>query len=144
LRVDVSTGSGVVHAYDLDTGESIPAAQAVPATDADLRGTATRLVLPPGGMVQARRGPGGYGLVGGDGGQLVAYDAATRRRIPLEGVVGSGFKLVRWQGDSDFFGLALDQEGKPLAVQTCSLGKRRCTTVGKPDPDSSPVFENAA
>ena len=114
-------GSDAVYAYDLGTGKSIPPAQVVPATDADLRGTAKRLVLPPGGAVEARRGPGDYGLVGGDGGQLVAYDAATRRRIPLKGVVGSGFKLVRWQDGTTFFGVALGEDGNPLAVMSCNL-----------------------
>jgi hypothetical protein len=144
LRVDLATGSDAVYAYDLSTGESIPSAQAVPATDADLRGTPKRLVLPPGGAVEVRRGPGHFGLVGGDGGQLVAYDAVTRERLSLKGVVGSGFKLVRWQDENRFFGVALGEDGNPLAVMSCNLSKRSCTRVGEPDPDRSLVFESAA
>jgi hypothetical protein len=144
LRVDLATGSDAVYAYDLSTGESIPSAQAVPATDADLRGTPKRLVLPPGGAVEVRRGPGHFGLVGGDGGQLVAYDAVTRERLSLKGVVGSGFKLVRWQDENRFFGVALGEDGNPLAVMSCNLSKRSCTQVGEPDPDRSLVFESAA
>jgi hypothetical protein len=144
LRVDLATGSDAVVAYDLGTGESNPPAQVVPATDADLRGTAKRVVLPPGGAVEARRGPGDYGLVGGDGGQLVAYEAATRKRVSLKGVVGSGFKLVRWQDGNRFFGVALGEDGNPLAVMSCNLSKRSCTKLGEPDPDRSLVFESAA
>ena len=155
LRVELSTGSDAEYAYDLDTGEAMPAGQAVPATDADLRGPEKQVVLRPGGddrpgdpvtPVKALIGPGssGFGIVGGDGEPLVVFDTVTRERVPLTGVAGSGFKLVRWQGESDFFGLALDGDGNPLAVQTCSLDKRRCTTLGQPDPGSSPVFESAA
>ena len=39
------------------------------------------------------------------------YDAATRRSVPLKGMVGNGFKLVRWQGPTAFFGLAVDETG---------------------------------
>ena len=143
LRVDLATGPDAVYAYDLGTGESIPPAQAVPAADADLRGTTRQVVLPPGGAVEARGGPGRYGLVGGDGGQLVVYDTATRKRVPLKGVVGSGFKLVRWQGGNMFFGVALVENGNPLAVMSCNLSRRSCTKVGEPDPDRSLVFESA-
>jgi len=144
LRVDLARGSDAVYAYDLSTGESVPPAQVVPATDADLRGTAERLVLPPAGAVEARRGPGPFGLVGGDGGKLVVYDAATRRRIGLKGAVGSGFKLVRWQDGNKFFGVALGEDGNPQAVVSCDISKRRCTKLGEPDPDRSLVFESAA
>ena len=155
LRVELSTGSGAEYAYDLDTGEAMPPAKAVPATDADLRGPAKTVVLRPAGddgpddpvtPVKALIGPGssGFGIVGGNGEPLVVFDTVTRERIPLAGVAGSGFKLVRWQGKSDFFGLALGENQEPLAVQKCSLDSRRCTTVGKPDPGSSPVFESAA
>jgi hypothetical protein len=144
LRVELATGADQVYAYDLDTGESMPPARAVPATDADLRGTAKRVVLPPGGPVEARRGPGRDGLVGGDGGHLVVFDAVTHRRVPLKGVVGSGFKLVRWQSGTAFFGVAVGDDGNPLAVVSCNLSSRSCATVGKPDPDLSLVFESAA
>ena len=127
LRVDLARGSDAVVAYDLGTGKSIPPSRVVPATDADLRGAAKRVVLTPGGEVEARRGPGHYGLVGGDGEQLVVYDATTRRRIPLRGVVGSGFKLVRWQDGTTFFGVALGEDGNPLAAMSCNLSKRSCT-----------------
>ena len=144
LRVDLATGSDAVYAYDLGTGESIPPAQAGPTTDADLRGTPGRVVLRSGGTVEVRRGPGRYSVVGGDGGPLVVYDAVTRGRLPLEGVVGTGFRLVRWQGGTAFFGVALGNDGNPLAVVSCNLTKRRCARVGEPDPDSSLVFESAA
>ena len=73
--------------------------------------------------VDVRLGPGGYGVVGGDGGGLVVIDATTRKRIPLTGVVGTGFKLVRWQDGIAFFGVALGEDGKPLAVMSCNLSK---------------------
>ena len=94
--------------------------------------------------MQARQGPGHHGLVGGDGGQLVVYDAVTRKRVPLKGVVGAGFKLVRWQSETAFFGVAVGEDGNPLAVMSCNVSSRSCTTVGKPDPDRSLVFESAA
>jgi hypothetical protein len=154
LRVELSTGSDAEYAYDLDTGEAMTPAKAVPATDADLRGPEKMVVLHPGRPgpddpvtpVKALIGPGsfGFGIVGGNGEPLVVFDTVTRERIPLAGVAGSGFKLVRWQGASDFFGLAVGEDEKPLAVQRCSLDSRRCTTVGKPDPGSTPVFESAA
>ena len=144
LRVDLARGSDAVVAYDLATGKSIPPSRVVPATEADLRGAAKRVVLTPGGEVEARRGPGQYGLVGGDGEQLVVYDATTRRRIPLRGVVGSGFKLVRWQDGTTFFGVALGEDGNPLAAMSCNLSKRSCTKVGEPDPDRPLVFQSAA
>ena len=99
LRVDLSTGSDAVYAYDLDTGESIPPAQVVPATDADLRGTAKRLVLPPGGDgARLRRGPGRLRPRR----RRRRTAGRVRRGDPRDGsrctgVVGSGFKLVRWQ-----------------------------------------------
>ena len=129
----------------------MPADQAVPATDADLRGTRKRIVLrstindgaSSETPVDVRLGPGGYGVVGGDGGGLVVVDATTRKRVPLKGVVGTGFKLVRWQNRSAFFGLAMGDEGKPLAVMNCNLTSRSCTTWGEVVPDRSLVFESA-
>ncbi len=107
-------------AYDLGTGEAMPPSEAVPATDADLRGTRERVLLRStindGGTsetpVDIRLGPGDqYAVVGGDGGGLVVIDATTHKRLPLTGVVGTGFKLVRWQNGSAFFGLALATMG---------------------------------
>jgi hypothetical protein len=157
LRVEVAAGSGPakVYAFDLGTGASMPADQAVPATDADLRGTRKRIMLRSGTndgassetSVDVRLGPGsggGYGVVGGDGGGLVVIDATTRRRVPLEDVTGTGFKLVRWQNRIAFFGIAMGEGGKPLAVMSCNLSSRSCTTSGEIDPDRSLVFESAS
>ena len=47
LRVDLGTGSGGVHAYDLSTGKSISADEIVPATDEELRGTAPNAGFDP-------------------------------------------------------------------------------------------------
>jgi len=154
LRVEVDAGSGPdkVFAYDVDTGESIPPDQADPATDADLRGTPKRLVLrstttdgtASEAPVDLRLGPDGrYGVVGGDGGGLVVIDATTRKRVPLTGVVGTGFKLVRWHNAIAFFGLALGNEGEPLAMINCNMSRGSCTTWGKIVPDRSLVFESA-
>ena len=154
LRVEVKAGSGpaTVFAYDLGTGESMPADEAVPAKDADLRGTRERLVLrsttSDGGTsetpVETRLGPGGhYGVVGGDGGGLVVIDALTKKRVPLKGVVGTGFKLVRWQNRVAFFGLAVGDDGKPLAMMSCNLSSGSCTRFGTIVPDRSLVFESA-
>lgn len=160
LLVEVDAGSGPVktYVYDLGTGASVPADQAdqaEPATDEDLRGREKMVVLRPGGddgaddrvvPVEARMGPGrfGFGLVGGDGEPLVAFSAVTRRRLTLSGVQGTGFKLVRWQDRVAFFGLAVDDDDKPLSVVSCSMSSRRCTTVGKVDRDRSLAFEGAA
>ena len=137
-----------MYAYDLGTGESMPAGESVPATDADLRGTLEQVVLRPGSSdgdpVDARRGPGRFGIVGGDGGQLVVFDATTRMRVPLKGVVGAGFKLIRWQGRIAFFGLAVGEDGDPEAVMNCNLSSRSCTTLGKVVQGRSLVFESAA
>jgi hypothetical protein len=152
LVVESSAGSAGVYAYDLRTGASMPSDQAVPATDEDLRGTAEQVILRPAGKgeaapsaasVDARRGSGRFGIVGGDGERLVVFDATTRRRVPLKGVVGNGFQLVRWQGGVAFFGLALN-DGNPLAVVSCNLSSRSCTTFGKPVEGISLVFESAA
>jgi len=152
LRVDRGTGSGGNYAYDLGTGESMSADQVVPATDEDLRGTAEQVELRPAGSgeetpsaapVEARRGPGNFGVVGGDGERLAVFDARTRKRVPLTGVLGNGFQLVRWQGGVAFFGVALE-DGNPLAIVSCNLSSRSCTTFGKPVEGISLVFESAA
>ncbi len=95
LRVEVGTGSGPakVYAYDLETGASMPADQAVPATDADLRGARKRIVLrstindgaSSETPVDVRLGTGGYAVVGGDGGGLVVVDATTQKAGPADG-----------------------------------------------------------
>jgi hypothetical protein len=153
LRVEIAAGSGPakVYAYDHDTGASMPADQAAPVTDADLRGERKRIVLrstisdgaTSEAPVDIRLGGGRYAVVGGDGGGLVVIDATTRMRVPLKGVVGTGFKLVRWQNPSAFFGLAMGQEGKPLAMMNCNLTSRSCRTWGEVEPDHSLVFESA-
>lgn len=154
LRVEVGAGSGPakVFAYDASTGESMPAYEAIPATDSDLRGTRKRLVLrsttsdgaTSEAPVDLRLGPDDrYGVVGGDGGGLVVIDATTRKRVPLTGVVGTGFKLVRWQNSSAFYGVALGNEGKPLAMVSCNLSSRSCASRGKVVADRSLVFESA-
>ena len=152
LLVESSAGSAGVYAFDLATGASMPPAQVEAATDEDLRGTPERVVLRPAGSnpaapsaapVDARLGPGRFGVVGGDDERLVVFDATTRKRVPLKGVMGNGFQLVRWQGRSAFFGVALDN-GKPLAVLNCNLSNRSCTTLGKPVEGRSLVFESAA
>jgi hypothetical protein len=154
LLVEVAAGSGpaAVYAYGLGTGEAMPPGEAEPATDEDLRGTRKRLVLRSTGNdgstseapVEIRLGPGGgYGVVGGDGGGLVVIDATTHKRVPLTGVVGTGFKLVRWQNQIAFFGLAVGNEGKPVAMMNCNLSSRSCTTWGTVVPGRSLVFESA-
>jgi len=149
LRVDLGTGSGGGYAYDLSSGKSVSADEVVPATDEDLRGTAEQVALRPAGSgeaaapVEARRGPGNFGIVGGDGERLAVFDARTSKRVPLTGVLGNGFQLVRWQGGVAFFGVALE-DGNPLAIVSCNLSSRSCTNFGKPEPGISLVFESAA
>jgi hypothetical protein len=149
LRVDLGTGSGGVYAYDVSTGKSVSADDIVPATDETLRGTAEQVALRPAGNgeaaapVEARQGPGNFGIVGGDGERLVVFDARTSKRVPMTGVLGNGFQLVRWQGGVAFFGVALE-DGNPLAVVSCNLSSRSCTSSGKPEPGISLVFESAA
>jgi len=153
MRVETGTGAGPVsvHAYDVLDGSSIPARRAVPATVADRVGTPGQVVLrpersdpspgTPGPPVPARLGPGSYGVVGGDGEPLVVFDSSTRQRIPLSGVVGNGFELVRWTTGFSFFGLALDNR-KPMAAVGCNLSSRSCTTFGKVVQGRSLVFES--
>ena len=154
LRVEVGAGSGPakVLAYDLGTGKSMPEDLAVPATDADLRGPRKKLVLrsttsdgaTSEAPVEIRMSPDGrYGVVGGDGGGLVVIDATTQKRLVLKGVVGTGFKLVRWQNRIAFFGVALGSEGKPLAMMNCNLTRLSCTKFGDIVPGRSLVFESA-
>ena len=58
-------------------------------------------------------------------------------------MVGTGFKLVRWQDGATFFGVALGEDGNPLAVMSCNLEQPQLRLVGEPDPDRSLVFESA-
>ena len=88
-----------------------------------------------------RQGPGRFGLLGGDGEPLVAFLSTTKARVPLTGVPGDGFELLRWTSGSTFFGLArLDSE--PRAVLRCDLAAQRCATLGRLAAGDSPVFES--
>jgi hypothetical protein len=155
ITVETSTAAGArsVHAYSMADGSSVPPAQAPPATVEDRLGRATQVVLrpersdvtpaTPAAPGPARLGPGPYGVLGGDGEPLVAFDAATRERIPLKGVVGNGFELVRWTTGYTFYGLARDN-GKPLAALGCNLRTGACTTWGKVVAGRSLVFESGS
>jgi len=153
MRVEVTTGSGRVdvHAYDARSGSSIPPGDAKPATVADRLGRPAQVVLRPERSdvspvvpvppVPARLGPGRYGVVGGDGEPLDAFDSTTRQRIALRGVVGNGFELVKWLNGVAFFGLALDDK-RPVAALGCNLTSRDCITFGRVDAGRPLVFES--
>ncbi|MGK2875704.1 MAG: hypothetical protein ACSLEW_08690 [Nocardioides sp.] len=153
MRVEVTTGSGGVdvHAYDVLSGASIPPGDAKPATAADRLGRPAQVVLRPERSdvspgvpvppVPARLGPGRYGVVGGDGEPLDAFDSTTRRRIALQGVVGNGFELVKWLNGATLFGLALDNR-RPVAALGCNLSTRDCITFGKVDAGRPLVLES--
>jgi len=153
MRVEMSAGSGPssVHAYDVLDGASTSPGNATPATTADRLGTSVQVTLAPersdlnpvtpAPAVQARLGPGHFGIVGGDGEPLIAFVSATKVRVPLAGVVGDGFELVRWTSGSTLFGLAR-AGAKPLATISCDLRARRCTTLGRVVAGRLLVFES--
>lgn len=153
VRVELSAGSppATAVAFAAGDGSSVPMTDAVPATVADRLGAPVRVSLssgragrassPPQAPEPARRGPGSYGLVGGDGGPLVAFDARTRQPVRVAQPLGTGFELVRWTGGSTFYGLALAQ-GKPLGIIGCDLDARTCTTYGRVRTGLPLVFES--
>ena len=116
LRVEVTPTSGAaptMHAYDARDGSAVPPESVVPATvdrpagqvrDGQPAARAQRRLPAPAGRGEA--GAGRFGVLGGDGQRLVAFDAGTRVRVPLSGVVGDGFELVRWTSGTTFHGLA--------------------------------------
>jgi hypothetical protein len=147
IRVELS-GPASVHAYDSRDGSSLSPDKVVPVTVADRLGSPVAVSLrsersdassPP--PAPGRRGPGRYGVLGGDGEPLVGFVSATRVRVPLTGVVGDGFELVRWTSGSTVVGLAR-AGAKPLAVIRCDLAARSCTTLGKVVSGDSLVFES--
>ena len=122
--VRVTAGDpATTRAWDTATGRAVPLQEAP---------------LPP---AAGRNGPGAFGLLGADGEPLRAVRAATRQRVPLAGVVGDGFELVRWTSGTTFYGLALDQ-GRPSAVLACDLAARTCATRGKVASGQPVVFES--
>ncbi len=138
IRVGVapSGGPAVRHGYDTTTGAQVPLGQAAPATQEQLLGTPAQVTLRPDrsdvraqGEVPVRLGPGLYGLVDRANGPLVGFLQRTSQRVPLTGVVGDGFELVRWTSPARFYGLALKGD-QPRAVIGCDLDAGRCTTYG--------------
>ena len=146
IRVELTGPS--VHAWDARNGESVAPDSVVPEPVTDRLGKAVvvslrseRSDVSPPPPAAGRRGPGRYGVLGGDGEPLVAFVAATKVRVPLVGVPGDGFALVRWTSGAGFFGLAR-VGGKPLAVIRCDLRVRRCPTLGKVAAGDPLVFES--
>lgn len=149
IRVEL-TGPSSVQAYDTRNGASVSPDSVVPEPVTDRLGKAVVVSLrsersdvsPPPPAV-GRRGPGHYGLLGGDGEPLVAFVAGSSVRVALTGVPGDGFELVRWTSGASFFGLAR-AGGKPLAVIRCDLAARRCPTLAKVVAGDPVVFESGA
>ena len=150
LRVEMAKDSGPVrvHAYDVRSGAAVPLRRAPVASQADLLGTPVQITLrrrpgqAPAGPVAAWVGPGGQGVVDDDTRPLVAFDSASRRPVPLRGVVGNGFEMVRWTSATRFYGLALEAR-RPESVLGCDLRSRACTTFGRVDPHRPVVFESS-
>jgi hypothetical protein len=145
----VTTGSTRI-GYDAVTGRRVLPRTVRPATAEQLLGEPSRLRLRPersdvatGEEVPVRRGTGRFGLVDVEQGPLVAVDTTDDVRVPMDGVVGGEFELVRWTGDTTFYGLARDA-GRPRAVLACDLRARGCRTVGTVDPDESLLFASGA
>ncbi len=151
IGVEVGGAAPTVAGFDAGTGSSLPPSRVVPATLADRLGQAVQVVLrpersdvtapPPDQAPPGRVGPGGFGIVGGAGEPLVAFDSGTRQRIPLTGVRGNGFELVRWTTGNSFYGLAR-QDGRATEVLSCRLRVRACTSLGTLSPGAAPVFES--
>jgi hypothetical protein len=122
--VRVTAGNpSATHAWDTTTGRSVPV-QGEPE--------------PP---VAGRRGPGSFGLLGTDGDPLRVHRTGSQRPVRLRGVVGDGFRLVRWPSGTTFYGLALDK-GRPSVVLGCDLATRTCTASGRVAQDHPVVFES--
>jgi hypothetical protein len=122
VRVTVGDPA-TTRAWDAATGRKMPVKDAPEAPAAN------------------RRGPGAFGILGGDGEPLRAFRASTRQRVPLGGVVGDGFELARWTSGTAFYGLALDK-GRPAAVIGCDLTAGTCTTSGRVVTGQPVVFES--
>ena len=152
LLVTRTTSSGTTEqlAYDLADGSATEVAGVTPVTVADLLGRSVRVrlrsvvnapgtpsVLP---SRPARLGPGRYGVLAEPGARLVAFASATRGRIPLEGVLGNGFELIRWTSDVGFYGVA-HKAGRPVAIIKCDVERRRCSSLGDVVPNQMVVFE---
>lgn len=155
LLVTRSTAPGQTErlAYELENGVATDVAEVRPATVADLRGTPAQVSVRPAADAaaslsavpprSARLGPGEYGVLDEAEGELVAFASATGARIPLKGVVGTGFELVRWTSGSTFYGVA-EKAGRPVAVISCDLDDRRCRSLGDVVPDLPLVFETGS
>jgi hypothetical protein len=154
LLVEVGPTAGSAKAsqlaFDTRTGASVSPTKVRAATVEDRLGEATQVELRPERSdvtttsprpLSARRGPGPFGVVGGDGEPLLAFDATTRQRVPLTGVAGDGFELVRWTSGTDFYGLALDR-GDPAATLACDLTTRACRSFGTLERGRAVVFES--
>jgi hypothetical protein len=152
IRVGVAPTDGrtVRHGYETTTGRQVPSRQATPATQEQLLGTPSQVTLRPDrsdlgsqGEVPARLGPGIYGLVDQANGPLVGFVERTSQRVPLRGVVGDGFELVRWTSPARFYGLALEGD-QPRAVIGCDLDAGSCTTYGSVDDGGSLLFASGS
>lgn len=152
IRVGVAPAAGraVRHGYETTTGAQVPPRQATPATQEQLLGTPAKVTLRPDrsdirsqGEVPARLGPGIYGLVDQPNGPLVGFLRRTSQRVPLTGVVGDGFELVRWTSPARFYGLALRGD-QPRAVVGCDLDLGRCTTYGSVVDGGSLLFASGS
>ena len=87
-------------------------------------------------LLDASLGPGRYGVLGIEKRALQPFDTATGRLVPLRPAVEE-FRLGGWTGRNRFYGVTYVR-GTPDAVIECSLGRRRCTTLGVV-PDGLPV-----
>lgn len=152
IRVAVTPRGGrtVRHGYSTTTGQEVPVEQVAPASRTQLLGTPTQITLRPERSdvrsrqrVPARLGPGMYGVLDQEGDPLVGFRTRSRQRVPLTGVVGDGFELVRWTGPTRFYGLAL-AGGRPQAVVGCDLGAGSCTTSGPVADGSSLLFASGS
>ena len=146
----VTTGRPpAVHAWSAITGKPLRPGQARPATPEDRLGIPGEIALQLEGNkvnespqpAPARRGPGLYGILGVAGEPLVAFHAPSASQVPLRGVPGDGFELVRWTSGTTFYGLALEK-GRPSAVVGCDLTAGTCTTRGRVVPGQPLVFES--
>ena len=91
--------------------------------------------------ITSRRGPGSFSLLGSDGDPLRVHRVGAQHPLRLAGVVGDGFRLVRWTSGTRFYGLAL-AGGRPSVVLGCDLAAHTCVSSGRVAPDHPVVFDS--
>lgn len=153
IRVTAAGQGGAtgVQGYETRQGKAVPAATVRPVPVEERLGRRIKVELrsadgdasTPRGSLAARVGPGDYGLIDVDAGPLMAFEAASRHRVPLAGVTGTGFELVRWTGPTTFYGVALSN-GSPTGVLGCDLTTRQCRTWGSTGSDGGLIFESGS